>query len=168
MLDAGRGRAAALIMDQLPEGAFLCVDGDVPNVMTVGWGGISYFWRKDVFIAPVRRQRHTYELLQKAGAFTLCVPKPGEMRRELALAGSLSGRDGDKFAAIGLQWKKARASNTPVIPECALILECVVRARNDFTGDLTDSSIIEYTYAAGDFHTLFYGEIVARYEGAEA
>lgn len=155
----------AQLVDQLPKGVFLCVDGDVPNVMTIGWGGLAYYWRRHVFVAPVREQRHTYPMLKAAQAFTVCIPAPGDMADAVEKAGTLSGRDGDKFAAIGLQTQPAQKVGAPIIKGCAYYLECIVREQTDFSADNMDPSIVQGTYSAGDFHTLFYGEIVACYRG---
>ena len=158
-------KAGAILAGQLPTGIFLCVGGETENVMTIGWGGLAFYWRKNVFVAPVRPQRFTYPLLQKEMAFTLSVPAFDTMKRELTQAGTLSGRDGNKFEAIGLQTAPARTINAPVIfgPDIALTLECVVLAKNEFSVAGTDPSVVRAAYAANDFHTLFYGEIVACY-----
>lgn len=158
-------RTASLIAAQLPGGIFLCVGGSTPNVMTVGWGGYNFYWRKHIFVAPVRPQRFTYPILQAQREFTLSVPQPGTMKEALMKAGTLSGRDVDKFQAIGLQTAKAREMDACVISGCALYLECRVLAQNDFINERTDPAVIDFTYSAGDFHTLFYGEIIACYEG---
>ena len=42
-------------------GVFLNVGGEQPNTMTIGWGWIGYCWKKPVFVAVVRPQRHTFE-----------------------------------------------------------------------------------------------------------
>ena len=158
-------KAAVTLAEQLPKGIFLCVGGETENVMTIGWGGLSFYWGKNVYVAPIRPQRFTYPLLQKERAFTLSVPAPGAMKQELTKAGTLSGRNGNKFDAIGLQTARARVLNAPVIigPDIALTLECVVLANNAFSLTGTDPAIVKATYAAHDFHTLFYGEIVACY-----
>lgn len=158
---------ASRVNAQLPQGAFLCVNGQTPNVMTIGWGGLAYYWRRDVFVAPVRQQRHTYPLLMEGREFTVCVPKMGTMKQEIAQAGTLSGRDGDKFAAMGLAPMAAQEVSAPIIAGCDVYLECVVRAHNAFDGASTDEDIIKSAYPAGDFHTLFYGEIVACYVGED-
>lgn len=168
MRDLAIDQVAALLSRQLPSGVFLCVGGETPNVMTVGWGGLAYYWRRDVFVAPVRQQRFTYPLLEKEGVFTISIPFEGTMQEALAKAGTLSGRDGDKFATIGLKTRKAQQLDAPVVPGCAYYLECRVRARTAFTQAETDGDIIAGTYQQGDFHTLFYGEIVACYAGERA
>lgn len=161
-----RQRIAGMLAEQLPIGIFLCVGGETPNVMTIGWGGYSFYWGKDLFIAPVRPQRFTYPLLQKEMQFTLCVPAKGAMKEELRKAGTLTGRDGNKFDAIGLSTVRAKTVNAPVISDTdiALVLECRVLAKNAFAADAMESKIASGMYANGDFHTLFYGEILTFYE----
>ena len=157
-------KASVILAEQLPKGIFLCVGG-TENVMTIGWGGLAFYWGKNIFVAPIRPQRFTYPLLEKEMAFTLSVPAPDTMTEELAKAGTLSGRDGNKFDAIGLHTMPARMVNAPVIvgPNIALTLECRVLATHDFTAAGTDRSIVRSAYAAHDFHTLFYGEILMCY-----
>lgn len=165
MQNVSMEQAAALLAEQLPKGVFCCVGGETPNVMTVGWGGLTYFWRKHVFVAPVRRQRHTYPLLKEQGIYTISVPAPGTMQQALMQAGTLSGSDGDKFAAIGLQTRAAQAVDAPVVAGCALYLECRVLAETDFTALGMAEEVVSSAYPAGDFHTLFLGDIVACYRG---
>lgn len=158
-------QAAALIAEQLPRGIFLCVGGETPNVMTIAWGGLAEYWGKHVFVAPVRPQRFTYPLLAKERTFTICVPPVGQMIKEVAQAGTLSGRDGDKFKAIGLKTQPGRMVNAPVIQGSALVLECRVLAENAFSRALMDPATVNAIYPKDDFHTLFYGDIVASYSG---
>lgn len=155
--------AAARIAPQMEEGVFLCVGGPRPNVMTIGWGGLTRFWGKSVFVAPVRPQRFTYDALVRAGTYTVCVPRPGAMADALQKAGMLTGADGDKFAAIGIGTRPAGQVDAPIIEGCALYLECVVRAQCAFDGRGTDEAVVQRHYADGDFHTLFFGEVVACY-----
>ena len=156
---------ATALAEQLPRGIFLCVGGDTPNVMTIGWGGLSFYWGKNIFVAPIRPQRFTHDLLQKQKTFTLCVPFARTMSEALQKAGTLSGKDGNKFEAMGLQTLPAANINAPVLPGCAYVLECSVLSQNRFTRPDTDPSISAKMYPADDFHTLFYGEILACYTG---
>lgn len=158
-------QVAAALAAQLPQGVFLCVGGERPNVMAMGWGGLNYYWKRYVIEAPVRPQRFTHPQIERERAFAVCVPKAGEMGKALAQAGSLSGRDGDKFKAMGLATRPAREINAPLVEGCAWYLECRVRAVSAFTQESTGQDIIDDTYQAGDFHTLFYGEVVACYPG---
>ncbi|MDR1570101.1 MAG: flavin reductase family protein [Oscillospiraceae bacterium] len=151
------------IIQQLPRGIFLSVGGDTPNTMTIGWGSLGNYWGCSVFTAPIRKQRFTYPLLLKEKSFILSVPD-NDMARELVLAGTLSGRDGNKFERIGLETKPGRVVNAPAITAAKWQVECVVRAETDMLYDRTDRAIAEKMYAAGDFHTLFMAEIVACYQ----
>ena len=44
------------------------------NTMTLGWGGINYYWKEPIFEAPVRFSRHTHDIIEKSGVFTISVP----------------------------------------------------------------------------------------------
>nr|MDD6334905.1 flavin reductase family protein [bacterium] len=146
-------------------GIFLTAGPHKPNTMTIGWGGINYYWGKPLFVVPVRYSRYTYPLLNEAGEFTVSVPAPGsDLKRALGIMGTKSGRDIDKYAAAGLTLAPGRALSTPVIAECGLHYECrvVMKQTMDPAGVL-EASILEKDYTAGNFHTLFYGKIVACY-----
>ena len=54
--------------------------------MTIGWASVGYLWKKPVFIALVRKQRHSYDLLERAGEFTVSVPTKNPLRKELLFA----------------------------------------------------------------------------------
>lgn len=148
-------------------GVFLTVPGETVNTMTIGWGAVGYFWGKPVFIAVVRPQRHTYEMLREAGVFTVSVPVNHPLRTELAEAGVKSGRDIDKFATLNLTKLPGVKVDAPVVGECGLHFECKVLLEQDMTGDKMAPSIVDYAYRAGDYHTMFFGEILACYTTEE-
>ena len=154
------------IIEQLPRGIFLNVGGNTPNTMTIGWGALGTYWAGPVFTVPIRPQRFTYGILKKEKAFILSVPD-GDMEKELALAGTLTGRDGDKFKRIGLTTKPGRTVAAPVIIKARWQLECIVKAETDMTFERTDAAITAQMYPKRDYHTLFMGEIVACYEIGE-
>lgn len=116
--------AARLVTSSSPRVACFCsgIDGH-SNVMTVGWGGVTAFG-EPCFLAPVRESRFTYGLLIHNGAFTVSVPLH-DMRRELAVAGSQSGRETDKFTGFGMTAAPAQAVDIPIVKECELHIECV-------------------------------------------
>jgi len=144
-------------------GVFLNVGGDAPNTMTIGWGWIGYCWKKPVFAVVVRPQRHTYDLLKKAGEFTVSVPGNNPLRAELAFAGTQSGRDVNKFEGHGLTAVPAAQVNAPVIAECGLHFECRTLLVQDMTADQMAPWIAEGVYPTGDYHTMFFGEILSCY-----
>jgi flavin reductase (DIM6/NTAB) family NADH-FMN oxidoreductase RutF len=148
-------------------GIFLSVAGDTPNVMTIGWGAIGFYWTKPVFTAVVRPQRHTYPLLQKAGEFTVSVPTVHPLKQQLAFAGSASGRDINKFEGHGLTAAPAIHVAAPIVAECGLHFEVKVLLTQPMTGDNMDEWVLDRAYPGRDFHTMFFGEILACYSTDE-
>jgi len=155
---------ADLVNDKLNHGGVFFTVGDMENAntMTMGWGGITPFWGKMVFIAPVRPSRFSYGLVKERKTFTISVPLDG-MKKELAFAGTSSGRDVDKFSGHGLTKVAAAHGDTPVVLECGLHLVCRVMGETDFAGSRLAEEVVRVSYAKGDFHTLFFGEILTAY-----
>lgn len=149
---------------QLPKGALLTVrDGEKHNTMTIGWGTIGFIWQKPIFVVAVRYSRHTYGLLEKAGEFTVSLPIREDLSRALALCGSKSGRDMDKIAAASLTLHPGKVLKTPIIDDCSLHYECKVVYQQAMEPRTVDEGIRSRSYSQGDFHVLYYGEIVASY-----
>lgn len=92
------------------------------NTMTIGWGGITHFWAKPIFIVPVRKSRYTYQLIDQAGEFTVSVPIENNLSQQLRFCGTNSGRDIDKFAAAGLTTLPGKLIQTPLSPSVNCIL----------------------------------------------
>ena len=51
-------------------------------------------------------------------------------RKEYAYLGSVSGRDADKFAELGLAWQDAKHVDAPVLTDCPVNIECRVVERS--------------------------------------
>ena len=147
-------------------GVFLTVKGEKPNTMTMGWGSLSVYWGKPVFIVPVRESRYTYELLKTAKEFTVSVPgESGAFKTALGICGSCSGRDCDKYSLAGLKLQAGRTTETPVIQGCAVHYECRILTSLPLGLERLPEDIKVRCYPKGDEHTLFFGEITAAYEG---
>jgi flavin reductase (DIM6/NTAB) family NADH-FMN oxidoreductase RutF len=131
-----------------------------PNVMTIGWGALGIFWRRPIFIAPVRHSRYTYGCIEHTGDFTVNV-LPRELARLAEFCGSRSGRDCDKFAEAPLTAAGALRVKSPIIQECVLHYECKVVHRNDLAPEAMDEGMLDALYGSGDYHRFFFGEIVA-------
>lgn len=152
------------MLDQLQKGAFLTVKGDEElNTMTIGWGNIGYIWNKPVFMVAVRYSRYTYELIEKTDEFTVSVPLTKDMKKELAICGTKSKREIDKFKECNLTTKKGKVLDTPIIDECDLHYECKIVYKQAMEPGMIDKSIKEAKYTDNDYHVLYYGEIVASY-----
>lgn len=155
---------AELIQEKLTVGLFLTTqaEGAVPNTMTIGWGGLGRFFNMPVFYVPVRKSRYTYGLLKGSGEFTVSVPLSG-MKAEIAFAGTVSGRDVDKFNGHGLTAAPAQEVHAPIVKECGLHLECRVTAFSDMTESTVTDPMLSRWYGDRDMHTLFFGQILRCY-----
>ena len=116
---------AGQIMKAMRPGILLTTKvGDKVNSMTIGWGTVGIIWERPVFVAYVRQQRYTREMLDECREFTINVPM-GEFRRKiLGICGSKSGRDTDKIKAAELTLVEPEIISVPGIKELPLTLEC--------------------------------------------
>jgi len=152
-------------LEQLPRGAFLTVqEGARRNTMTIGWGNIGFIWQRPIITVMVRYSRYTHSLIDKAPDFSISLPAPGEMRKALASAGSVSGRDVDKFQEAGVATEPARTIQSPVIKGCDLFFECRTVLRQVMEPAWLDETIRSNSYASADYHVMYYGEITACYK----
>lgn len=147
------------------KGAFLTtkVDGEV-NTMTISWGSIGFVWGKPMFTALVRKSRHSYNLIEKAGEFTVSIPLDDSMKKELALCGTKSGRDMDKIKEANLELGEGKKVSTPVIKGAEVHFECKVVYKQPMSPNLLDENIDKSSYGSKDYHTIYFGEIVDCYE----
>ena len=163
---------AGAILGALTPGALVTVkaSGRV-NPMTIGWGMLGIEWRRPIFIAYVRCDRYTHELLEDADCFTVNVPVPTgdaeadrRARHALGFCGSHSGRDGDKVAELGLTLVPGEEVDAPAIRELPLTLECRIIYRHDQDTALMPEELRAGTYGdAPVYHTAYYGEVVSAY-----
>ena len=153
-------QAAALALKQMRTGgAFLTAEADgKANTMVIGWGGVTSFYGAYYFIAPVRLSRYTYQLLRRGHWYTVSVPLH-PMKAELAFAGTASGRDVDKFTGHGITPGKAQEADAPIVAECELHFECVLRGETALAPHDLDEGVNAKWYADRDMHTFFLGEI---------
>ncbi len=133
-----------------------------PNAMTIGWGTIGIIWGKPIFTVLVRPSRYTHKLIELTNDFTVNVPTE-DLSDIVAFCGSASGRDYDKFKEKGLTAIPGKHVKSPIIDECILHYECKVIHKNNVMKDNLDGRIISSAYSSGDFHTIYYGEILSVY-----
>ncbi len=156
---------ADLILERLSKGAFVTVsDGERENAMTIAWGSLGYLWNRPVFTLYVRPSRYTDELLRRSDSFTVSIPEAGAYREALSLCGSRSGRDLDKVEASGLKCISSERVAAPTLLIAGRHLECRVLQREGFDGDSIPRSVQEGHYPTGDFHHIYYGEILRTYD----
>lgn len=161
---------AGQILEQVSNGALVttAAEGRV-NTMTIGWGLLGVEWKKPLFTVFVRQSRYTKELLDKNGEFTINVAlDPQQAKQILGVCGSKSGRDMDKIKALGLTLEAPDVVSVPGIKELPLTLECrVVYKQDQDLQALDEDKRLHYykpgTVDDGNFHTAYYGEVLAAY-----
>jgi len=144
------------------------------NTMTIGWGMLGIEWGKPIFIAYVRKSRHTRQLLDETGEFTVNIPLENAEADVLKICGTRSGRDLDKIAHLNLTLEESQVVNVPGIKEFPITLECKVIYRREQEFSLISEDLLDRYYprhrtgtAPGsnrDCHVVYYGEIVNAYQ----
>lgn len=143
MSDDRETRAPATGLYPTPVTLVTCVDGmGKPNIVTLAWAGVVCSEPPQLGIA-VRPSRYSHQLLRRTGEFVVNIPSQ-DLLRAADVCGTVSGRDHDKFALAGLTPLPATKVSAPLIAECPVNLECVLR----------------HVLALGS-HDLFIGEVVA-------
>lgn len=132
------------------------------NIMAIGWGFMGVLWQKHVFVVAVRNQRLTHEFIEDTGEFTVNVPNE-EMDDIVAHAGEVSGRKHDKFQECNLTPVKGKNVHVPVIKECKIHYECRVVYKTEIKGTPIPAEVEKEFYANTNYHTLYFGEILAIY-----
>jgi len=132
----------------------------LPNVMAIGWGSLGIIWRKPIFIVLVRPSRYTYKLIEETGEFTVNIVPP-QLKEVVEYCGSVSGRDQNKFKEKQLTAIPSTKVKTPIIKEGIIHFECRVVNKNDLTPSELAKPIIPQLYSKGDFHRIYFGEILA-------
>ena len=138
------------------------------NTMVIGWGHLGIIWGKPTFCAYVRESRHTKKLVDANREFTINVPLGAIDKNIIAVCGTKSGRDMDKFKELGLETEPGMTVSVPGIRQLPLTLECKVLYQQDQEAAAIDSACLQRYYTPGtrngtDFHTVYIGEITAAY-----
>lgn len=153
------------LLNQLNKGAFLIVKSkEKLNVMTISCGSIGFTWMKPTFTIMVRRSRYTYELMEESENYTVSFPFSGQLKNELAVCGTMSGRNIDKIKECRFSLKEGSLTNTFILDECEFHLECKIIYKHLIDKTKLDSKIKENIYANEDYHVLYFGEIVRAYK----
>jgi Conserved protein/domain typically associated with flavoprotein oxygenases, DIM6/NTAB family len=133
----------ATLLNPVPVVMVTCVDNaGKPNIITLAWAG-TVNSELPMLSVSIRKERYSYGLIKEKGEFVVNLTT-----EKLAFAtdfcGVKSGRDMDKFAETGLTPEKASMVSVPLIKECPISLECVVKNRLELGS-----------------HDMFIAEIVA-------
>ena len=164
MKDVDYMNAAEDSVGLIKKGAFLTVKaGDALNTMTIGWVTFGVVWQKPIMMVMVRSTRHTFGIIEKAEDFTVTVPAGG-MSNELAFCGSKSGRDVDKFKECDLEIVGGHKVVSPIIKTAGYHYECKIVYKSAMNPAFLSKNYDTSLYPQKDYHTLYFGEIVACYE----
>lgn len=112
-----------------------------PNMMTASWAGICCS-KPPCIAVSLQKSRYSYDSIVQTQAFTISVPS-ADQAKEADYLGMRSGRDEDKFAAVGWTAVRSDLVDAPYAQECPLVVECKV----------------VHTHELG-VHTQFVGEIL--------
>jgi flavin reductase (DIM6/NTAB) family NADH-FMN oxidoreductase RutF len=144
------------------EGLLLCslgADGK-PNAMTIGWLTGGVIWSKPILTVLVRPSRYTYSRLNQVNEFTVNV-LPSSFSEAIQHCGTASGRDGDKFARTGLTPVAAQKVRVPILEQAVVHYECRVVHTNEVIPANLSADIKASAYEGGDYHRIFFGEVLA-------
>ena len=111
------------------------------NLTTAVYGGICSL-QPPSFCVSLARSSWTHKAVVERKAFSVGLPSKN-MVAQADFAGLVSGRQEDKFAALGLTPVAGQHVDAPFVAECPVVLELV----------------LTHTHELGS-HTLFVGEIM--------
>ena len=165
---------AGKILEVMDKGILMTTAaGGEQNTMVIGWGHIGIEWGRPIFVAYIRETRHTRQMLDESGEFTINVPYGEVDSKILGVCGTKSGRDTDKIAELGLELVESDVVAAPGIRQLPLTLECKVRCSSIQNIPMLPEDILSRYYPKGvdssnpgrneDFHVAYYGEIVNAY-----
>lgn len=119
-----------------------CVDsiGD-PNIITLAWAG-TVCSEPPMIGLGIRPTRYSHKLIKDGEEFVVNIP-PTKILKETDYCGVTSGKDINKFSETKLTPEKADNVKAPLIRECPVNMECILKD----------------TIQLGA-HDLFLGEIV--------
>lgn len=119
-----------------------CVDSKgKPNIITLAWAGTACSEPPTIALG-IRPTRYSHKLIQNTKEFVVNIPT-SEILKETDYCGTTSGKDIDKFSETKLTQEPAEKVKPPMIRECPVNLECILKD----------------TIPLGA-HDLFLGEIV--------
>ena len=117
-------RGSALL-NPVPPVLVSCGSLEKPNLITIGWAG-TICTKPAMVSISVRPERYSYGLIKESGQFAINLPTEARVRA-VDWCGVKSGRDVDKFAALGLHAAAGSAlPGCPILEESPVNLECKV------------------------------------------
>ena len=115
----------ALALQPVPKVLVSCRDKDGKNnALVVGFTANVSLDPAMVMVGIVP-SRYSHHMIKESDCFVVNLPGK-DFEREYNYLGSHSGRDGDKFAALGLKTANAVYVDAPILTACPVSIECRV------------------------------------------
>lgn len=124
-----------------------------PNICTVAWTG-TVCSEPPMLSISVRKARHSHPMIVETQSFVVNIPSP-RLIRATDHCGVVSGRDVDKFEMMKLTPGPAKTVKAPIIMECPVNIECVVRqtlelgSHDMFVAEVTAVQVSEHLISPG-------------------
>lgn len=113
------------LLAPVPPALVSCGTVEKPNVLTIAWTGIINTKPPMTYIS-VRPSRYSYNIIKESGEFVINLTTSA-MCKTADFCGVRSGEKVNKFEKCGLTAKKGCKINAPIIEECPVSIECVVK-----------------------------------------
>lgn len=127
------------------------------NLLTIAWAG-TICSDPAMLSISVRKERHSYKMIKESGVFVVNLTTK-DLVKATDYCGVKSGKDEDKFAAMGLSKGEAEKINAPIIMESPVNIECKVQqvlelgSHDMFLAEVVNVQISdEYMDEKGGFH----------------
>jgi len=119
-----------------------CVDSaGEPNIITLAWAG-TVCSEPPIIGLGIRPTRYSHSLIENSKEFVVNIPTT-KILKETDYCGVTSGKDTDKFSETKLTQEQAEKVKPPLIRECPVNMECILKDRIPLGA-----------------HDLFLGEII--------
>jgi flavin reductase (DIM6/NTAB) family NADH-FMN oxidoreductase RutF len=112
-----------------------------PNIITLAWAGTACSDPLTVSLG-IRPERYSHKLIEESREFAVNIPT-ATILKEVDFCGVVSGNNVDKFAETSLTPEPSQKIKPPIIRECPLNFECVLKQKISLGA-----------------HDLFIGEVV--------
>ncbi len=136
-------------------------DEQQANTMTASWGGLGVLWGQDVAFVFIRPQRYTKQFMDAKGCFSLSFFDG--YKQEMGVLGSVSGRDRDKIAEVGMHL--TMIDGVPAFEEAKLVLILDTLYTDELKPEnfLPTAQDMLKWYSNDDFHTVYVAKIRGAY-----
>ena len=112
------------------------------NIITIAWTGIINTDPAILYIS-VRKSRHSHAMISEAGEFVINLTTE-TLARATDFSGVRSGRDFDKAKEMGLTLIPGETTDTPMIAESPINLECkMMEVREYPTHDMFIAEVVD-------------------------